>query len=51
MKGWKTYLFAALIAVATGAKAAGLIDEKVYEIMVGLLGSGGLAALRAAVQK
>lgn len=51
MAGKKTYLIAALIAVATFAKAMGWIDQTTYELILGLLGAGGLAALRAGVTK
>ena len=51
MGGYKTYLFAFLIALATFAKVMGWIDEKTYEMILALLGAGGLAALRAGVAK
>ena len=51
MSGWKTYAFAAAIAGVTFAKAMGWITLELYEIILGLLGAGGLAALRAGVTK
>jgi len=47
----KTYIFAGLIALAAFAKAVGWIDEKTYELLMGLFGAGGLATLRAGVKK
>jgi len=51
MNGHKTYIMAGLIGLATVAKTLGWIDNTVYEIVLGLLGAGGLAALRAGVAK
>jgi hypothetical protein len=51
MAGYKTYLFAVAIALATFAKVMGWIDEKTYDTILALLGAGGLAALRAGVTK
>ena len=46
--GYKTYSFAALIAIATFCLYMGWIDQAWYELALGLLGAGGLASLRAA---
>jgi uncharacterized membrane protein YoaK (UPF0700 family) len=51
MAGYKTYLVALLLALATFAKAMGWIDNKMYEIIIGILGALGLGALRAGVTK
>lgn len=51
MNGKKTYLMAGLIGVATMVRALGWIDDSVYQALLGLLGAGGLAALRAGVTK
>ena len=51
MAGYKTYLVALLLALATFAKAMGWIDNKTYEIIIGILGALGLSALRAGVTK
>lgn len=51
MSGYKTYLCAAGLALATFAKAMGWIDDTVYQALAGLFGAGGLAALRAGVTK
>lgn len=48
LSGYKTYLCAVGIGVATAAKALGYLDEATYQAIVGFLGAGGLAALRAA---
>lgn len=51
MSGYKTYIVAGLIGLTTAAKALGWIDDTVYQVVLGLLGAGGLAALRAGVTK
>ena len=47
--GYKTYIIAALIAVATGVKYLGYIDDSMYQTLLALLGAGGLATMRASV--
>ncbi len=49
--GKKTYLSALVLALATFARALGWIAPEQYEIIVGLTGALGLAALRAGVSK
>lgn len=49
--GYKTYLCALGIGVAAAAYALGVIDETTYKALLGALGGGGLAALRAGVAK
>lgn len=49
--GWKTYICAGVLALATFAKAVGWIDSSVYELIIGIVSAGGLAALRAGVAK
>lgn len=51
MDGYKTYLCAAGIALATFAKTIGWIDDAAYQAIIAVLGAGGLAALRAGVKK
>ncbi len=51
LSGYKTYLFAGAIALATFAKAVGWIDDNTYQALLALFGAGGLAALRAGVTK
>ena len=51
LDGKKTYIFAALIALATFAKTIGWIDDNTYQALMALFGAGGLAALRAGVKK
>ncbi len=46
LKGKKTYITAILVAVITGVQYLGLIDAATYTTLLGLLGAGGLAALR-----
>jgi hypothetical protein len=47
--GHKTYILAAIGAIITFAYSLGWIDTTVYQVLIGLVGSGGLATLRSAV--
>ena len=49
VKGYKTYLSAGGIAAITLLHALGYIDDATFQMLLGLLGAGGLAALRAGV--
>lgn len=51
LEGRKTYLTALVLALATFARAMGWLEQQQYEIILGLLGSLGLAALRAGMTK
>ena len=51
MNGYKTYTSAALIAFVVFAHTMGWISDQVFQLLLGLLGAGGLAALRAGVTK
>jgi hypothetical protein len=51
LDGKKTYITAAALALASFALAMGWLDREQYEIIVGLFGSLGLAALRSGVTK
>jgi hypothetical protein len=51
LDGKKTYITAAVLALASFALAMGWLDREQYEIIAGLLGSLGLAALRSGVTK
>ncbi len=51
MAGMKTYLAAVMIGLAAVARYLGWLDDGTYQALVGLLGSMGLAALRAGVAK
>lgn len=50
-EGKKTHICAILIGVVTALWAAGVIDEAARDAFWGLLGAGGLAALRSGVSK
>lgn len=50
-EGKKTYITAAVMALVTFARGAGWLEQQQYELILGLLGSLGLAALRAGVSK
>ena len=51
LRGKKTYLLALAAGVLTALRALELIDDRTYETLLGLVGAGGLAALRAGVSK
>ncbi len=51
LSGKKTYIVAAVLALATFAKSAGIIDDQVFSALQGLLAASGLAALRAGVTR
>ncbi len=51
LAGKKTYIVAVILALATFAKTAGIIDDQVFAALQGLLAASGLAALRAGVDK
>jgi hypothetical protein len=50
MTGYRTYIAAVLIAIATFAHTQGWITDSAYQAIIGLGGAGGLAALRAAIK-
>jgi hypothetical protein len=49
LAGKKTYITAAILGLAGVARGLGWLDTQQYELLLGLLGSLGLAALRAGV--
>jgi uncharacterized membrane protein YeiH len=49
LDGKKTYITAAVVALATFAMAMGWLNQEQYQLILGLLGSLGLAALRSGV--
>ena len=51
MNGKKTYAVAGALALVVFARALGWLDDGIYQNLLGLLGAGGLAALRAGVTK
>jgi hypothetical protein len=51
LAGKKTYLTAAAMGVAAFLRGLGWLDQQQYELVLGLLGSLGLATLRAGVSK
>ena len=51
LKGYRTYLLAALGGLATIAAILGIIDAEMWAYAMGLAGAGGLATLRAGVAK
>jgi hypothetical protein len=51
MAGYKTYLVAAVGVIMTGLLGLGYINQTQYDVIMGILASLGLAALRAGVTK
>jgi hypothetical protein len=51
INGKKTYITAVVLGLASFAVAMGWLTNEQYQVIVGLLGSLGLAALRAGVAK
>ena len=51
LAGKKTYITALLLGLAAFARALGWLEQEQYELVLGLAGSLGLAALRAGVGK
>ncbi|MEW6386817.1 MAG: hypothetical protein AB1491_04790 [Thermodesulfobacteriota bacterium] len=51
LTGRKTYISAGILALATFARWVGWLDQNQLEIIMGLSGSLGLAALRAGIAK
>ena len=49
--GNKTYIAAGVMGLATVLHTSGLIDAVTYQLVMGLFGAGGLAALRVGVKK
>lgn len=51
LEGKKTYIFAVLIGVVAAAEFIGYVSMGTATTLYGLLGAGGLGALRAGVAK
>lgn len=51
LRGKRTYVVAGVMIVATSLKALGVIDDSVYEAVMGVLAALGFGALRAGVDK
>jgi hypothetical protein len=49
--GKKTYIMAAIMALGAFARGVGWLDQGQFELLMGLSGSMGLAALRAGVSR
>ena len=48
LPGYKTYLTAGILVVLSGLKSQGIIDDQVYQALLGISVALGLASLRAA---
>ena len=51
LSGKKTYIVAGLVGLATAIYHLGYITSDLYVAILGFLGAGGLASLRAGVKK
>ncbi len=51
LAGKKTYLMALIMALGAFARGLGWLDQDQFELLMGLAGSMGLAALRAGVSR
>jgi hypothetical protein len=49
LAGKKTYIMAVLMALGAFARGLGWLEQEQFEIIMGLAGSMGLAALRSGV--
>jgi hypothetical protein len=51
LDGWKTYVCAAALVGLSLAHSLGYISNNLYDILLPIMGGGGLAALRSGVTK
>jgi len=51
LTGKKTYIMAAVMALGVFARGMGWLEQEQFEVLLGLTGSMGLAALRAGVSR
>jgi hypothetical protein len=51
LEGKKTYITAVVLGLASFALAMGWLTKEQYQVIIGLMGSLGLAALRSGVTK
>ena len=51
LEGYKTYIQAVLIGVASAVHYMGWIDTQAYLLILGILGAGTLSSLHAAVTR
>lgn len=51
LQGYKTYIVAALMAIATFLHALGIIDDATYQAILAFLGSLGVATIAAKVNR
>jgi hypothetical protein len=49
LKGYRTYIIAAVAILTVGLKASGYINEADYEVIIGALTGLGLYTLRSAI--
>jgi hypothetical protein len=51
LEGKKTYITAVVLGLGSFAMALGWLSQEQYQVIIGLLGALGLAALRSGVAK
>ena len=51
LSGKKSYIIAACVGLVVAARFLNLLDETTYQVLLGLLGAGGIASLRAGITK
>ena len=51
LEGKKTYITATVLGLGSFAMALGWLSQEQYQVIIGLLGALGLAALRSGVAK
>jgi len=51
LKGKRTYIVAVLVGVLSVLQYLGVLSSDVYVTLMGVLGAGGLASLRAGVNR
>lgn len=51
LKGKKSYIIAVALGLVVALHAAGVLSDEAYQLLLGLLGAGGVAAIRSALPK
>ena len=51
LRGFKTYIMAALMGALTVAKALGYVDDATYQTLMALLGAGALTTVAAKINR
>lgn len=51
LKGYRTYLCVAAAVVVSGLNAMGFVSDEMRNMLLGVCGFGGMAAIRSAISK